>query len=810
VPAHGYVFILKEETMPTETGLFYRYARFITTYRYAVILALLAVTVFLGSRIGMLKIDSDPDLWAPQAHPYVQTTNALEKIFGGRNVTIIGITPKNGDIYQPHVLAKIATIQRGIEAMPQAIRHNVVSLAARKVKSIKSSEDGMEVRSMMDKVPQTPAEIEELKQAVARMPVYINSLVSPDGKTAAIIADFKTDKKKPSFTAMLAELRPLVESQRDDSVEIHIGGLPTHGHWLEHHMKKMPIYFGAALLIILAIQYLSFRSLQGMLLPFATSILSVIWALGIMGMIGVHMDPINSTTPILVMALAAGHAIQILKRYYEEYKRCLAVTPDNPREASRQAVRVSLARVAPAMLTAGLIAVITFFSLSATGIIMVQHFGVFAGCGVLGALILELSLIPAVRASLAPPRLRETEREQATSLLDRLLLWIARQLTGGKAHWFVGFAVALLVVAAAGLPRLQVDNRVKERHKIGSEYRVGNGALNERLAGTNSLIFLIETPAQDGIKDPKVMTAISHLQAFLDQQPHVGKTQSLVDLVKSMNRAMHADKPEAYSVPESRDLITQYLFLYSLSGEPQDFDSLVDNDYRKATVWTYLKNDSSAYADELYHKAQEVIAREFPPGVTVRMGGSLPQNMALNEVVTSDKFRNMAQMAAIVFVLSAIAFRSLVAGLFVVLPLLGVILANFGLMGWFGIPIDISSSTSAAMAIGIGADYEIYLLYRFREELRRTASIQSATVQSLLTSGKAILFVAMSVIGGYSVLQFSAFTFYSTLSTMVITTMVISAGFALFLLRALMVMFKPDFIFAKPVPLVSTTGEQPC
>ena len=99
------------------------------------------------------------------------------------------------------------------------------------------------------------------------------------------------------------------------------------------------------------------------------------------------------------------------------------------------------------------------------------------------------------------------------------------------------------------------------------------------------------------------------------------------------------------------------------------------------------------------------------------------------------------------------------------------------------------------MAVGIGADYEIYLLYRFREELRRTGSVSEATVQSLLTSGKAIVFVALSVIGGYSILQISDFSFYSTLSTMVIVSMTVSAVFALFLLRALMIIFRPRFIF---------------
>ena len=257
----------------------------------------------------------------------------------------------------------------------------------------------------------------------------------------------------------------------------------------------------------------------------------------------------------------------------------------------------------------------------------------------------------------------------------------------------------------------------------------------------------------------------------------------------------HADNPAFYTIPESRELVAQYLFLYSLSGDPQDFDSFVDNDYQRASVWVFLKNDSTTYADSVAQKAQAIIAKSFPPGVTVRMGGSLPQMIALNEVIVKDKFRNMAQMVLVVFILGAIALRSWVGGLFVVTPLLAVMIANFGLMGWLHTPLDIIAMTTAAMAIGIGADYELYLLFRFREELARSGNVLTATRVSLLTSGKAILFVALSIIGGYAVLQASDFSFYNQLSNMVTMTMTVSALFALFFLRALMMLFKPRFIF---------------
>ncbi|MDO8413312.1 MAG: MMPL family transporter, partial [Gallionellaceae bacterium] len=531
------------------------YARIITSYRMVVILLVLCVTIFLGMRIGALKIDTDPDIWAPQAHPYVKTTKTLEQVFGGRNVVVIGIAPKNGDIYQPEVLAKIQRIQQGIEQLPQAVRHNILSLAARKVKDIRAASDGMEVRRIMERVPQTPVEIAALKAAVASMPIYINSLVTPDGKVAAVIADFKTDKAKPNYTAMIQALRPIVEREKDATVDIYYGGLPMHGYWLEFHMKKMPMYFGIALLIIMAVQFWSFRSLQGMLLPMLTSILSVIWGLGLMGILGVHMDPMNSTTPILIMALAAGHSIQILKRYYEEYYRLRTADAMPARTATVEAVVQSLVRVGPVMITAGMIAAITFFSLYATGIVMVQHFGVFAGCGVLGALMLELTLIPALRSLLPAPKLREIEVERKVGILDRFLMWVAANIAGGRAHLFAGGAAILMAIATVGLFFLHVDNSVNNRHKPDSEYRVHNAALNAALGGTNSLIFLIETPQQDGIKDPHVLQGISELQAFLDTQPHMGKTQSLADLVKRMNQAMHGNDASFYTIPNTRDLI---------------------------------------------------------------------------------------------------------------------------------------------------------------------------------------------------------------------------------------------------------------
>jgi uncharacterized protein len=266
-----------EISMHRNSGALRPFAEWVVARRLWVIVTLLGITIFLASRIGTLQYDSNPNVWAPQKHPYVVTTSLLEEVFGGRNITVIGITPRQGDIYQPEVLAKIKRIQQGVEQIPHVVRHNVLSIGARKVKAIKGTAKGMEVRQMLEMLPQTPAEVEKLKNAVASMPIYVNALVSPDGKSAAVIADFKGSA---NYTAMLKEMRQVVDRERDAAVDIHLGGTPAIGEAGEYHFTKMPMFLGIVLLIIMAVQYWSFRSFQGMLLPVVTGILSLIWSRG--------------------------------------------------------------------------------------------------------------------------------------------------------------------------------------------------------------------------------------------------------------------------------------------------------------------------------------------------------------------------------------------------------------------------------------------------------------------------------------------------------------------------------------------------
>lgn len=773
--------------------LIHRYAEALVRNRWAVLSVMLLLTGLLASRIGVLQLNNDPDIWAPQTHEFTKTTRELERVFGGRNITVIGVVARRGDVYDSAVLEKIRNIQSGISALPEAIKSNVVSLAAKRVKDIRGDADGMTVREMLEPLPQTPQQMAWLKQAIERNPMYVNALVSPDHKAAAIIADFRVAGANAAYAPLYEKIRAVVDRERDDSVDILLGGQPVHAANLEFAMQKMPIYFGIAFLIILTVQYAAFRSVQGMLLPMLTGILAVTWGLGIMALLRLQLDALNTTTPILIMAVATGHAVQILKRYYEEFARIVAAgTAPDLQSANRQAVVASLVQVAPVMLTAGLIASIAFLSLCVADVTMIRNFGLFAGAGVLAALLIELTLIPALRAILpAKPQQARTVEDRTDRLLARAGRWLTAPAT---ARRILVVASAIVVVVSAGALRLVSDNSFKQYFPPDGEVLSDDAVLNRSFGGTDSIAFLIEGDKPDSIKDARVLQAMSKLQAFLESQPHVGKTQSLADLIKRMNQAMHGEDPAYAVVPPASDLIAQYLLLYSSSGDPQDFDTLVDSSYRRAVVWTYLKTDSTVYAQELYAKSRVLIDSEFPKGVTVRLGGSVPQTVASNEALVTTKITNIVQMAAIVFLFASLAFRSPMGGVLVVIPLAAIVLMNLGMMGWLGTPLDMGTASITTMVTGIGADYEIYMLYRLREEYRRQGDLDRALQSSLLTSGKAVLFVALSIAGGYAALLISDFQFYPRLGSMMMITMLISALLSLIFLRALVAVIRPRFI----------------
>ena len=775
-----------------------RYVTSLVAWPKTVIAVVMVVTLTLGFFVTRLRLMLDIDSQIPPGHPLVVVGKRVEKLFGGKYMSVIGFYPAEGTVYTPKILAKVKRVTEAIERLPGVKKGRVLSLMSPRVKDVHSTDDALEITPLAAKVPETDAEIAAFRARVQANAFLTSLFVSDDGRATSVLVDFDDFEKAGGAKGLYGRIEGIVGPERESGLEILPAGAVTILYWLLVYTRRVAGLFLLALAMIGYLHYRAFRTLQGMIVPLVTAIMGVIWALGLMGLIGAPMDPWNIMTPILLLAIGAGHSVQILKRYYEEYGRVKTERPDlTPVEHNRHAVIEATVKVGVVMLAAGTIASLSFGSLAAFGLPSIKNFGLCTAFGILAALTVEMTFIPAVRVLLSPPSPRQTEREKRQEYFDPILERLARIVRDGRERPILWVFSGLIVAAAVGVLQLETKN------SLGAQFFEMNAPVHgfrmadSRLTGTRVIQVLVEGNAPDAIKNPKVLQRMDELATFIARQPlPIGKVVSIIDLLKQMSRVM--DNSATGKLPDSVQAVAQYLLLYSMGGDEEDLSRLVDHDFQRAVITIYLRTDDYRAMKALTVAATAEADRLFAGmPIKARVGGGVTNAIALNETMVRGKTINLIQISILVVFITSILLRSLAGGLLVLLPLATAALVNLGLMGWAGIPLSMGTAAISAMAVGIGADYAVYFLFRVREEFQRSGDLRQATATALTTSGKAIAYVASAVAGGYLCLALSGFKVHVELGVLVALTMVTSSAATVAFLPSVLLRVTPAFLKRK-------------
>ena len=776
-----------------------RYVRFIVRHRVAVVAAILSVTGLLATQLFHLHVEIRRRANLPNDHPFVQVQNRISELFGGESIVVIGVFASTGDIFTPQLLGKIYRITDRLRTFPGVVESSLFSIAAPYVKTIATGRDGvLDVRRLMTEPGVTQAASDRIRADVYRDPLLRNTLVSSDGTAAVIVAEFDERMKDVELAHSIEQI---VAPERDATAHIAIGGNPILRAELARYTAMMAFLFPIAVIVIALVHYEAFRTVQAMLLPIVTALLSVIWALGIMGFLQYPIDTWSAMTPVLILAIAAGHAVQLLKRYYEELRRACDST---------EAVVRSVIGVGPVMLIAGSIAAAGFASLTTFGITSMRAFGLLIASGIASALIIEMTFTPACRCLLPAPKNRETRREHSERWLDHAVERLSMAVIAHPSTVLTAAAV-VVIGAAAGMMRINVDNSFRLWFSPDTQIRRDDALLNEKLPGSATLRILVEGGQDDVLLQSGVLRAISDLESEMTRDPQVGGVSSIADHVKRIHQAMQGGDPSAYAIPDDARTIGQYLFLYSASAGPDGLSAFVDATNRRTVIRALSKTDSAAFSREYLRRLQNFADERFK-GLPVRVGiagGTLGVQTAMNDLVVHDKLVNMLQVSATIFVLCALVLRSLIGGLFVLTPLAIAVVGTFGLMGWIGVWLDMSTAAMTAMGISIGADFAIYLLFRIREEWQDGRSLEDAVIASMRTSGKAIFYVSSAMMIGYMVLPLSGFSVWERLGMLTTAGVGLSAVATLTVIPCLAIIWRPRFLSAvagESLPSI----DQPC
>lgn len=753
------------------------YARFLVRRAWWVLAAVALATAAVGAGIAALRTEFSVEASLPAGHPLVAIDAQIRAQFGGRNTVIALLVPRQGDVWQTPFLDLVQRATLAALRLEGVMAQNVVSLAAPSVRVVEDRDGRLEVDYLMKEVPQTPAAIAALRARLEADPQLRGLVVTPDQQAAALVIDFWDGR---SAYERAQQVLALAAQFRDEPADFYFAGEPIVAITEVEQSREVALRIPATFAVVAIMLLVSFRNLQGMLIPMLTAALTTVWGLGLMGHTGLVIDSWNAATPILLIAIAAGHSAQMLKRYIEEVERL----GDN-----RAAVVASTVAVGPVMIAAGGVAALGFAALALTGIPAITGFGLGCAYGIASAVLLEMTFVPALRSLLPAPR----RAPHGGGLTARLLAALERAVLHRRGRAVLLTGGAVLLVTVAGLWQVRTYGSTREYLAPDSLPRRHLDEIERHFPGTVTMTVLWQGPPESA-KQLDVLRHIDGLRAELERDPLVWRMASLPDLVKMLHQTFNADAPDPYRLPDDQALASQLMFL----GDSPAFERFIDREQSRTLLIAYLRDDDSARVGPLLERAVAWVDAHPPPaGVRVLLaGGTGPTILAVNQHTTHTKVLNIALVLAAIWAVSSVVLRSPLAGLYVVTPLAASVALLFGLLGWTGIRLDMGSASVMAIAAGIGADYAIYFLYRLREERARATSDAAALHATMQTSGRAVLFVAASIGAGFAVMGLGSSYFGMRLfGTLMPAAMAIACLAALTLLPVLVLRFRPRFVF---------------
>jgi preprotein translocase subunit SecF len=238
--------------------------------------------------------------------------------------------------------------------------------------------------------------------------------------------------------------------------------------------------------------------------------------------------------------------------------------------------------------------------------------------------------------------------------------------------------------------------------------------------------------------------------------------------------------------------------LYSMSADPEELEQLVDFNYAHSHLIIRINDASTESVNGIISTLEEITAGD-PALETIGGYGYIRSELA-NKVLTGTYY-SLGIALVIIFVLLSVIFRSPSAGLLGVIPLLVSVLVLFGLMGLTGVRLDVATALLSSIMIGVGIDYTIHFLWRYREERRQDRKPREAVITTITTTGRGIIFNALSVIVGFVVLVISSFSPIRFFGMLVVVSIISCLTGALVILPALVLRFRFRF-------LESTTSEK--
>ena len=789
-------------------------ARFALGNRVLILAVMGLITVFFA--VGLVRVDVKTifsDLF-PKNHPFVQVYKDHPNFGNPLTVTLMIKRTDGKDVFQADTLEKIWRISRDIDLTPGVDHDQILSIATSKARYTVITPDGIFSQPIMDdELPKTAEQLAEIRRRVDESPGANTFLVSSDGTATIVNATFI--EQSVDYHKVFDAVQAIVKNETDGAHEIHAAGFPVMTGWIYAFGDNTLEIFAITLALMFGVLAFHMRNVAGILVPVLVSTVSAIWGFGLVGWLGLPVEPLLMVVPLLLIARCFSHCVQATERYFE------LLHDGHPKEKAAELSLVSL--VYPGTLgiftdVAGLLLV------ALAPIPAMERFALFTGLWALNLVPCSVFLTPILLSLMPRPKniehlLGYDEHSGPVQRGIQGVLGGFASLSQGRNARYSGIVfIALGIVAVFLMLRVQVGNPVEGTNllRYDSKFNLAVREINQHFPGSMTMEVVFEGKDNARIvRQSDTLTTMRDLQHCLESSPNPPTaTLSFADLAPEANRVFSGGNPK-WSPLDNDDASASAAVTGLMAGtNAKAFLHVTDFEQKNGTVSLWYSNNKQETVDTALAQAKACVEKVGPehPTFTIRLAsGAIALQQSINDTVVRYESRILLALNLVILIGCSLAYRSIVAGLLLLIP---VNLANAMLtasMSLAGVGLDVNSLPILAIGIGVGIDYGIYLLTRICEEYQvANKDLGLAIRVALKTCGKAIFFTASLMTIGLAPWYFlSELKFLSDTGLLLVILMLINMVLALVLLPLLIYLIKPKFLDSDMSALSESLEKKP-
>ena len=752
-----------------------KFSELVVRWRWAVIAIFLGLTVFMGMQMKNARFNPDLVTYLPEDMPSRVSQKGIEKIFGGTDMVMLVV--KTDDVINAETLERVKSFSRAMKKIKGI--EKVMCLF--ELKQVRNEDDAMLVDPAVRMIPRTPEDIETIKQEIRENDMVYGSVVSRDFTATTVIGMLRPGASDKEVIAQLEEL--IRETPGEE--QVLLGGSPymrvQNGASMQRDISRL---LPLGMLFMLLFLMVSFRQARGVWLPALVVLISIFVALGLIPLLNWEFTVVTILLPVLLIAVANDYGIHMFAHYQDDN------SPGNSFSKADISRRM-ITGVGEPVVMAGISTMAGLLCMLGHVLIPGWQMGVLGAVGICVALLASLALIPSLSSILPKPRplLTPANNQQGTGGMNRLLALISNLVTQ-KPREVIAVLVVIVGIISMGIFRLSVNTNPSRLFPTGHPAKVSAELVNRDLGG----FFPVSIVFEGDIREPDLLKRIDQIEQRIKEMPEVGATQSIAKVTRQISRALNNKGDEGYdAIPDTYNAVSQYFELYLMSGDPDDLEKMVDFLFQQAMILVRFKELNTPVLRRCVREIKEMVNDD--PAV-ILVGGNADVFSEMDKKIVQGQFLSIGlSLAAVLLILYAgLRFRSVKGAIMLTLPLVMSILMLFGIMGLAGIALNFMTALLSSIIIGVGVDYTIHMTWRYRDERLRGLDAAKAMQHAIHTTGRGIIYNALSVIIGFAALIFSSFLsvrFFGLLMVIIIFCCLVGG---LLLVPALCMVARPRFL----------------